>query len=71
MSLFKMLRDYIAALRAQTEATVAATAAANRAISQAAWDRYSQNRVGHHHHGHHHHGHAGGNASLPGAAACD
>jgi hypothetical protein len=66
MSLFRLLRDYITALRAQTAATVEATAAANRALSDAAWERYRRNREQTiHQHGH---GHAVGNASLSGAA---
>jgi hypothetical protein len=64
MTLFRLLRDYIAALRAQTAATVEATAAANRALSDAAWERYRRNRAGH---AHHHLDHCSGNASMPGA----
>lgn len=67
MKLFSLLRDYIAALRAQTAATLQATAVAERALRDAAWARYQEHRPTHvhgHHHGHH--GHADGNASMPG-----
>lgn len=68
MTLFKLIREYIAAIRAQTAATIEATAAANRAISDAAWTRYMEQRGAVHAHGHgHYHGHhPGGNASIQG-----
>lgn len=63
MNLLRLFREYIAAMKAQTEAL-------NRATAQAAWARYQDNRPAPvlrlHHHGH---GHAGGNASMPGAGA--
>ena len=67
LTLFRLLQDYIAAMRATAAATVALAEAQNRAVTQAAWDRYLQNRpplpsaqdLGH----------AGGNASIPGGAA--
>jgi hypothetical protein len=67
MTLFALIREYIAALREQTAATREATAAQNRALSDAAWARFTLNRP-HHRLTHHGHGHAGGNASMPGAA---
>lgn len=73
MTLFKLIREYIAAIRAQTAATIEATAAANRAISDAAWTRYMDGRGHGHHGGHLHHGHHpphhGGNASIQGGCA--
>jgi hypothetical protein len=69
MSVFTLIRDYIAALRAQTAATLEATAVAERAVQDAAWARYQERRPVHVHGHHHHHGHAGGNASLPGGCA--
>ena len=80
MNLFRLIREYIAALHASTQATVAATQIAERALRDAAWTRYMENRGhGHHgghlYHGHHppHHGHGhghhGGNASIAGGCA--